>query len=235
VNADSAALLARYGLNPDGTTRAAARGEATDAELEKLVTVEQELDAFRQVQNSVTRVYRNYHLYVEHDDLRQHVWSWWFGEGRKYARRYIYAGEMAKLGKAVYGQAVKYAEKEKAARSGYRPEDNIAYSKAQIKDLIPLAVDIEAMAETTPVAAEGPKAHGNLAEGGNLLASVVDVRRAIDALGGADQSFLQGCDSREYDWQRIGEAYHIQADSADQRFDRIAGRIAKFLSGETRS
>lgn len=235
MNPDSVALLARYGLNADGTTKEPEKGVATDTELETLVSLEQEYEAFRQVASSIQKVYRNYHLYTELDDLRSEVWTWWFGKGRKYVRRYIYAGEMGKLAKAVYSQAVNYAEKEKAARSGYRPEDNIVYSKQQIKDLIPLSIDIEAMAATTPVAQEGPKAHGNLAEGGNLLASVVDVRRAIEHLGVADQSFLKACDDYEYDWELLGQNYHIQADSADQKFDRIAARIAKFLSGETRS
>ena len=230
----AADLLRRYGLDPEGNTLPKGDG-ATDDELEKLVTLEQEYAAFARVTPSIGRVYRNYHLYVESDDLRQEVWSWWFGKGRKYVRRYIHAGDMAKLGKAVYSQAVNFAEKEKAARSGYRPEDNILYSKQQVKDLIPLAVDIEAMAGTTPVAQEGPRAHGNLAEGGDLLASVVDVRRGIDNLALGDRLFLQACDEYEYDWELLGQNYRIQADSADQKFDRIAGRITKYLSGQVRS
>lgn len=234
MSTDAAALLARYGLDPDGNTLKA-EGDVTDLQLADLVTIEQEYEAFTRVAPSILKVYRNYHLYVESEDLRQEVWAWWFGKGRKYVRRYIYAGDWGKLGKAVYSQAVAFAEKEKAARSGYRPEDNIVYSKQQIKDLLPLAIDIEAMAATTPVAQEGPHAHGNLAEGGNLLASVVDVRRAIDALAFGDQQFLKAADQYEYDWELLGDNYRIQADSADQKFDRIAGRIAKFLSGETRA
>lgn len=235
MSTDAAALLARYGLAPDGSTLASQSEDVTDAELEKLVTIEQEYAAFTAVTPSIMRVYRNYHLYVESEDLRSEVWVWWFGKGRKYVRRYIYAQDLGKLGKAVYSQAVAFAEKEKAARSGYRPEDNIVYSKQQIKDLIPLSIDIEAMAATTPVVQEGPHAKGNLAEGGNLLASVVDVRRGIDQLAFGDRDFLKAADQYEYDWELLGENYRIQADSADQKFDRIAGRIAKFLSGEARA
>jgi hypothetical protein len=227
----TAALLARYGLDTDGNPLPR-RTDLTDAELEQAVTIEQEYEAFRRVTPSILKVVRNYHQYVEADDVRNEVWAWWFDKGRRYVRRYIHAEEWGKLAKAVYSQAVNYAEKEKSARSGYRPEDNIVYSKQQVKDLLPLAIDIEAMAACTPVAQEGPHAKGNLAEGGNLLASVVDVRRGIEQLAYADRDFLKAADQFEYDWELLGQNYSIQGDSADQRFDRIAGRITKFLSGE---
>jgi hypothetical protein len=228
----AAALLARYGLDVNGDALPAR--DVDDEELARTISLEQEYDAFRRITPSILKVARNYSHFVEQDDVRQTVWEWWFGKGRKYVRRYIHHEDWAKLAKAVYSQGVAFAEKEKAARSGYRPEDNIVYSKQQVKDLIPLAIDPDAMAATTPVVPEGPHAHGNLAEGGNLLASVVDVKRGVQALALADQSFLQACDQYEYDWELLGQNYSIQAESADQKFDRIAARIAKFLSGETR-
>jgi hypothetical protein len=230
VVSNVASILRRYGLDENGTELP--KPELSDEEIAAHLTTQHHEIAWTRVRPAVVRVARIYADFVEVDDLAQEVALWWYGRGKKYVNRYIYREELAKLGKAVYKVAVEYAEKEKAARSGYRPEDNVVYSKQQIKDLIPLAIDIEAMANTTPVAPEGPHAKGNLAEGGNLLASVVDVRRGIEKLDPDQRRFLQMADDCEYDWELLGTTYEIQADSADQRFDRIAGRIAKFLSGE---
>jgi len=178
---------------------------------------------------TVADVYRRFGDYVEFDDLVSEAAIWWYGRGQKYLTEYLTEDENhVRLRRSIWRHCAAYAQKEKGARVGYLPLDQYRYSPAEIVAIIPVALDPEGI----PAGGhhEGPKPKGNLAETGDLLAALVDVRRALHALDEDDLHFVQLVTDLRSDWDRIATHTGTLADSVRRRHARIAERMARWLN-----
>lgn len=183
------------------------------------------------VNQAVAYVYRRYSDFVEADDLRQEAAVWWYGKGQRYLATYLADDQHARVRLSISRWLDTYARNEKAAQSGYHPRDQYRYRPSEVADLIPIALDPDGLPEGGHH--EGPAPHGNLAEGGDMLAALVDVRRGLDQLAEADLHFLTLADDCSYDWERVAARMAGGApDSMRRRHARIAERIARWLSNE---
>src|SRR6059058_3826024 len=91
------------------------------------------------VSYTTAQVTMRYRRWVDRDDLTQELNLYLLGEGRREAKRAKTVGQMNRL---LRGVAVQFAEREKAVKSGYSPDDVAWYSKELLEDvLIPLALD----------------------------------------------------------------------------------------------
>lgn len=175
-------------------------------------------------------VYRRYRDEVDIEDLRQEAAVWWYGPGQRYLARYLAEDENhVRLRRSVWRFVARFAEKERAAKRGYSPADQLSYSAGMIVQLLPVAVDPDGIPDGGGVH-EGPKPKGNLAEGGDILAMLVDVRRAIGALTFEDQTFLVLAEDLACDWDRIAANTGTLADSCRRRHNRIVERMVRFLN-----
>jgi hypothetical protein len=184
------------------------------------------------IDQAVAYVYRRYSEYVTSDDLRQEAYVWWYGKGQKHLPAYLADDQLGRVRLSISRWLDSYARKEKAAQAGYEPRDQYRYSPREVLDLIPIAIDPDGL----PLVGhhEGPAPHGNLAEGGDTLAALVDVRRGLDRLAEDDLHFLTLADDCSYDWERVASRHGdgVAPDNLRRRHARIAERIARWLSNE---
>lgn len=179
-------------------------------------------------------VAHRYNGYAKADDLRQEIAVWWYSRGQKYLPVYLEDEHLARLRVTLRRICETYARAEKAHISGYEPRDQYRYSPREVLDLIPVALDPDGLPERGyALDGDSPTAKGNLAEGGDLLAALVDVRRALSILPEADLHFLTLADDCSYDWDRVAARLAGGLpDSMRRRHARIAERMARWLSNE---
>lgn len=185
------------------------------------------------VEPAVGDVYRRYSGDVEFEDLTQEAAVWWYGTGQRYLQTYLDDdAKHVRLRRSLWRWCARYAERERAQRRGYNPADQAAYSAARVFSLLPVALDPDGLPDGGGMK-EGPRPKGNLAEGGDVLAMLVDVRRAVTALDFDDQTFLVLCEDLGQDWNRIAANSNTLPDSVRRRHTRITERMARWLNNDT--
>jgi hypothetical protein len=184
------------------------------------------------VEPTVRDVWRRYGEDVDLDDLRQEAALWWYGPGQQYLQDYLDQDEKhVRLRRSIWRWCARYAERERAAHRGYSPVDQVRYSPVAILQMLPIALDPDGLPDGGGFR-EGPKPKGNLAEGGDVLAMLVDVRRAVHSLTFEDQAFLVLCEDLAGDWERVSANTGTLPDSVRRRHARIAERMARFLNND---
>lgn len=193
------------------------------------VVIDMDWDIARPVIADVLSRWRDY---VEKADLCQEALLWWYGKAQPYLAEYLEDENHVRLRRSLWRWLARYAQKEKAARVGYLPTDQYRYAPLEVAALLAAALDPDGTPEFSSGPSEGPKAKGNLAEGGDILAALVDVRRAVEALTEDDVHFLTVVDDQRGDYDRAGELLGIQADSVRRRYQRTIERMCRWLNNE---
>src|SRR5690606_28554087 len=131
-------------------------------------------------------VYRRYRRWVEPEDIRQELHLW--------------AAEHAKRLQELDEQQIKwrlrdvgeiYARKEKAAKSGYLPEDEVFYSLRALRELLPIAVSNEVVPQPVYDPADKPATRRAASNPGmEWETAVADLRRAFARLSDWHQTVL---------------------------------------------
>lgn len=183
------------------------------------------------IDKTVADVHRRWAEYVDREDLVQEALCWWYGPGQPYLPAYLSDdANHVRLRRSIWRWCARFAEREKAARSGYQPEDVYRYSARAVARLIPYCLDPDGLPSGPGAAVGGPKPKGNLAESGDLLATWLDVRRALDQLAEDDLHYLHLVADLEQDWERVGAHTGVLPDSCRRRHARIAERMARWLN-----
>lgn len=175
-----------------------------------------DLDAeVAEVNSAINRVvamkFRTYQRWVTRDDLKQELVLYHLDNKRMFAK-WIEEKEQFRLMRALHGAAKQYAEREKAAQSGYEYGDIAWYDPVKLELLIPLALDPTWDGLTGEEEELGmPAAKSVSNEGGTLLAMVCDVRRAIAdmhfSVGFFDSSTEHGQANLEWLCMKLGGEY----------------------------
>jgi RNA polymerase sigma factor (sigma-70 family) len=134
--------------------------------------------------------------------------------------------------------AEKYARREKARKAGYQTTDEAFYDTATIAQLMPhiLASVIEGtvLEQAQELINDGqPRKQSTPAEGGNLLAILIDVKRSYLKLNEDDKVLLR---MRYYDnvtLQEIAQYLECATSTADRRCTSALRRLQDQLGGET--
>lgn len=129
--------------------------------------------------SEAARRYGNYG--VTREDVQQELFVWLYGEGAARVRRWLESEPQKKVRtyRALVDVARSYCETEKAARLGYETSDVQWYSPALIEGLMPLVFDKTFDGSAGAGDGSGRKQKKAPQEGGDMLAYVVDIRRAI--------------------------------------------------------
>lgn len=182
------------------------------------------------VERTIADVHRRFGEFVSLDDLRSEAHLWWYGPGQPYLQEYLTEDENhVRLRRSVWRWCARYAEQEKAQQSGYNPGDQLDYSPTVVVGILPIALDPDGV----PGAGlhEGPAPKGNLAEGGTVLAILMDVRRALDHVPEEDLQFLSVVTDFQGDWDRVATYTQTLPDSCRRRHARIIQRMCRWLNG----
>lgn len=192
-----------------------------------MIEIDDHLD---QVQLTCADVRRRYHAYVDLDDLLSEAYVWWYGPGQQYLPEYLADEKLVRLRRSIWRFIARYAERERAHARGYEPVDQVHYHAKEILTVLPLAMDPDGVPAVDGGYRDGPSASSDPSEGGDALAVLIDVRRALSILTEDDLHFLTLCRDLHHDWERIAAHTETLADSARRRHLRIAERMARWLN-----
>ena len=193
------------------------------------------------VANSIARRFKGW---VEKADLKQELYLWALGrqtqyldqlneenkEKREHNERRI-AFQMRRI-------AEKYARREKARKAGYHPSDEAFYDTATIAQLMPhilaSVIDGTVLEQAQELINDGqPRKQSTPAEGGNLLAILIDVKKSYLKLEEDDKVILR---MRYYDnntLQEIAQFLEVAVSTADRRCTSALRRLQDLLGGDT--
>jgi len=123
---------------------------------------------------------------VERQDFSQEILAWLYTPAN-IARVEKWLASTPQQTTRIYRScvdvAVRYGEREKAARCGYDSDDILWWTPSMVEATLPLALDdtFDGILNAAPDGGGGKKHKLAPGEGGNLLTSVMDVRQAISA------------------------------------------------------
>lgn len=129
--------------------------------------------------------------------------------------------------------AERYARKEKAAQLGYKPGDEFFYDNTMIAQLMPAALAFDDTAELIVEKIDDgqPRKPSAPAEGGNLIAMIMDIKRIYDRLPEDDQIVLEQYYGKEMTFVQLAEAWNISKSTAERRVKDLIRHINRELGG----
>ena len=189
-------------------------------------------------------IYRRYKNYVERDDIKQECMAWAMTrngyiteqlnepneERRKHNEQRI-AYQMRRV-------AERYARKEKASKSGYQTTDEAYYESAGIGQLLPFVIasviDGTVLEQVQQMVQDGqPKGKSSSAEGGNLLATLIDIKRAYLRLDVDEQKLLRLRHHESFTLQQIAQVMECAVSTADRRCNNAMRKLIEQLGGQS--
>jgi len=189
-------------------------------------------------------IYRRYKNYVERDDIKQECMAWAMTrnayiteqlnepneERRKHNEQRI-AYQMRRV-------AERYARKEKASRSGYQTTDEAYYESAGIGQLLPFVIasviDGTVLEQVQQMVQDGqPKGKSSPAEGGNLLATLIDIKRGYLSLDADEQKLLRLRHHESFTLQQIAQVMECAVSTADRRCNNAMRKLIEQLGGQS--
>ena len=189
-------------------------------------------------------VHRKYKQWVDKDDIKQECILWAMGrtewvnqqlnepdtEQRKHNEQKL-AWQMTRV-------AERYARKEKAVRSGYQPGDEAFYQSATLAKLLPFVIasilDGTVLEPAQEMILDGqPKGSSSPAEGGALLATLMDIKNNFVALDADDRRILILRYHEQMTLAQIGAVLECHATTADRRCDHALRELLDLLGGRS--
>lgn len=189
-------------------------------------------------------IYRRYKNWCEKDDIHQECVAWAMTrsnyineqmaepdlEKRKHNEQRI-AWQMRRV-------AERYARKEKAFKSGYQVQDEAYYESATIAQLlhfvIASVVDGTVLEQAQVMITDGqPKGKSSPAEGGNLLAILIDIKKAYLKLDKDDQALLMLRYFDNFTLAQIAQVLECATSTADRKCNTSMRRLIDQLGGQS--
>lgn len=194
---------------------------------------------------SVARSVANrYGKWVERDDVKQECILWAIGrsewineqlsepdtEKRKHNEQKL-AWQMMRI-------AEKYARREKAARSGYQTNDEVFYQTVTLAKLLPFVIasiiDGTVLEPAQEMVIDGqPRGASSPAEGGALLATLMDIKQKFTQLEAEDKQVLTLRYHEQMTLAQIGAVLECHATTADRRCDHALRALLDLLGGRS--
>ena len=194
---------------------------------------------------SVARtIFSRYRNFVEREDVVQECWSWYYSRAEHFnqllseentVQRVINEKRMAWQMKR---HAERYARREKATRSGYKLTDEAFYDTVVIAQLLPhviaSVVDNTVLEQAQNLINDGqPKKQSAPAEGGNLLAILIDIKKAYLKLDVVDKDILIKRYHENLTLEEMGQYLGCATSTADRRCANALRKLQNMLGGES--
>jgi RNA polymerase sigma factor (sigma-70 family) len=132
----------------------------------------------------------------------------------------------------------RYARKEKATRSGYQTNDESFYDVITIAQLLPYViasvVNDTAIEQAQNLVNDGtPRKPSAPAEGGNLLATLIDIKKAYELLDEDEKNILRLRYHENYTLQQLSETIECAISTADRRCGNALRKLLNCMGGES--
>ena len=189
-------------------------------------------------------VHRKYKQWVDKDDIKQECFIWamnrdeWVREQLNEPDTEQRKHNEQKLAWQMTRVAERYARKEKAIRSGYKPGDEVFYQSATLAKLLPFVIasilDGTVLETAQEMILDGqPKGSSSPAEGGSLLATLMDIKNGFVALDADDRRILILRYHEQMTLAQIGAVLECHATTADRRCDHALRNLLDLLGGRS--
>ena len=196
------------------------------------------------VPSVVTLVHRRYRKYVDRADLVQEAYAWlmtrvvYFNGLLEEENETVRLANQRRIGWQMKRAIERYARKEKATRSGYQTNDESFYDVITIAQLLPYViasvVNDTAIEQAQNLVNDGtPRKPSAPAEGGNLLATLIDIKKSYELLDEDEQKILRLRYHENYTLQQLSEVLECAISTADRRCGNALRKLLNFMGGES--
>ena len=189
-------------------------------------------------------VHRRYKHWVEREDITQECIAWgvtrnaYITEQMSVEDPKQLEHNQSRIAWQMKRAVERYARKEKANKSGYQINDEVYYQTFTLGQLLPFVItsiiDGTVLEQMQEMINDGqPRGSSSPSEGGNLLASLIDIKKCYLKLDQKDQELLR---MRHYDnatLQQIASFLECAVSTADRRCSNALRRLQDELGGET--
>ena len=187
-------------------------------------------------------VHRQFKQWVERDDVKQECLQWamaragWINSQLNVEDNNERKHNEQKIAWQMSRSAERYCRKEKATKSGYQLADEAFYQTAMLGQLLPFVIasviDGTVLEQAQEMIRDGqPKGSSSPAEGGNLLAMLLDIKKCYLKLEEADKHILMLRYHENLTLERIGEVLGCHRSSADRRCQHALRELNNELGG----
>ena len=196
------------------------------------------------VPSVVTTIYRRFRAYTERADLLQEAWAFVLSRAEHFNEVLSEENEVQrkwnekKIAWQMRRALERYARKEKASKSGYHLNDEAYYDTVTIAQLLPFVIKSfisdTALEQSQVLLNDGtPRKPSAPAEGGNLLAMLVDIKKAYEKLDKYDQDILRLRYHDNLTLQIISEYLECAISTVDRRCTQALRKLQNNIGGES--
>lgn len=189
-------------------------------------------------------IFRRFRGYAEREDLVQECYSWYFSRAEHFNELLSEESSVQRvinekrIGWQMKRHAERFARKEKATKSGYKVGDESFYDTAIIAQLLPHVItsiiDDTVLEQAQNLINDGqPRKQAAPAEGGNLLAILIDIKKAYLKLEIQDKDILIKRYHENLTLQEVSEYLECSVSTADRRCTSALRRLQNNLGGES--
>jgi len=196
------------------------------------------------VPSVASSIWRRYNKFAELDDIKQECYIWamqratyiteQLSEPKAEERKH----NESRLAWQMRRVAERYARKEKSIKSGYNTGDEAYYDQPTVGRLLPFVIASIANGTVLEVAqdmalTDQPKGKSSPSEGGNLLVTLIDIKKAFVQLDVDDQLLLRLRYHEHYTLQQIGAHLECAVSTADRRCASSLHKLIDYLGGRS--
>jgi RNA polymerase sigma factor (sigma-70 family) len=190
----------------------------------------------------VTVSFRRYRKFVEKKDLTQEAYTFVYSRAESFNSLLNEPDEQQRgyhakrIAWQIKRNLERYCRKEKASRSGYMPNDEAFYDTVTIAQLLPYVlsaiVNDTALEQAQNLINDGtPRKPSAPAEGGNLLAILIDIKKAYELLDKDEKEVLRLKYHENITLQQLAEYLECSTSTADRRVTRALYKLNNNIGG----
>ena len=196
------------------------------------------------VPSVVTTIHRRFRAYTERGDLLQEAWAFVLSRAEHFNEVLSDENEVQrkwnekKVAWQIRRTLERYARKEKATKSGYHLNDEAYYDTVTIAQLLPFVIksfiNNTSLEQSQVLVNDGtPRKPSAPAEGGNLLAMLVDIKKAYEKLEKYDQDILRLRYHDNLTLQLISEYLECAISTVDRKCTQALRKLQNNIGGDS--
>lgn len=171
---------------------------------------------------------RSYSTWVTFEDVKQSLWEWVY-KNKSRVEEYLALSEGERVIRGILSQEGRdYANRERAKMSGYEYDDVAWYTITALKRILPDVFDYMDW-QSFEMKSDGPS-NKPAAWSGDKLATLIDVKRAVESLPQDRQILLRVHYADGVILENLGDHLGIKKDTAKKQLQRALKAMSKFLN-----
>jgi RNA polymerase sigma factor (sigma-70 family) len=192
----------------------------------------------------VTVTFRRYRKFVERLDLKQEAYTFVYSKAEMFNESLAIENEIQrgfnekKIAWQIKRNLERYCRKEKANKSGYATNDEAFYDTVTIAQLLPYVISSivsnTALEQAQNLINDGtPRKPSAPAEGGNLLAILIDIKKSYELLDKDEQEILRLRYHDNLTLELLGEYLECSRSTAERKSNNALRKLNNNIGGES--